>query len=68
MPVIGETVCYMSMSGMRYDALVKAVHPNGHLDLEVKIDPRQRVPLTDIEWIEQHSFATRGTAGPKAPA
>lgn len=68
MPSVNETVCYMSMSGMRYEALVKTVHPNGRLDLEVKIDPRQRVPLTDIEWIEERNFATRGTAGPKVPA
>lgn len=67
LPAINETVSYMSMSGMHYEAKVRQVHPNGRIDIDVDAGTRQPVLLTEIEWIEQRSFATRGTAGPKAP-
>lgn len=68
MPAIGETVRYTSVSGLRFDAIVRNVHANGRLDIEVDAGSRKPVPLTDIEWIPEQNFATRGTAGPKAPA
>lgn len=68
MPAIGETIRYTSVSGMRFDAIVRQVHPNGRLDLVVDAGASKPVLLTDIEWIAEQNFATRGTAGPKAPA
>lgn len=65
MPAIGEAVCYTSISGMRYDATVKAVRPRDRLDIDVDAGVADPVRLTDIEWVERRSFATRGTAGPK---
>lgn len=68
MPTIGETVRYTSVSGMRFDAIVRQIHPNGRLDLEVDAGSSKPVALADIEWIAEQNFATRGTAGPKPPA
>lgn len=68
MAVIGETVRYMSLSGAFYTAVVRRVHPNGRLDIDVDAGTSQPVHFTDIEWIAEQNFATRGTAGPKAPA
>lgn len=65
MPAIGETVSYMSLSGMFYDAVIKHVSPNGRLAIDVNAGVREPVHFIDIEWIDQRNFATRGTAGPK---